>query len=135
MNTDQLYTDLRQLGFRNPNYELPQGQPTYVVIELAENADSVHFAASIVDPMMPEKGGPNDYLDLNSMQRIALELQDISHIMLDSLAGVAMHGPTDETICEKCEYDPDVIVKCLRWLSRKAAIQALQLATDTKGHA
>lgn len=135
MTQDILYRQLQRLGFRNPEYKQPQGHSTFIVIELAESEDSVHFSSTVVDPTMPTSGKAEDYLNLLPMQRVALEIGDITHILLDGLSSVAIHGPDDETVSEKLDGDKNAIVKCLRWLSRRAAIQALQLATESKGSA
>lgn len=124
MNYAQSYEMLKQMREINPQHTPLKGDPTYLIVELQED-ETIEMLTTIVDPHMPDEGGPEEYLALSPVQRTTLELSNIISDITPNVAGVATHVPLDEDMWKKANHSKVTLIHLLRFLCYKASIKAL----------
>jgi len=128
MNSEQAYQLLHQVMYLNPIHTPSESSSTFLVVEMArhETEHALHISTVIVDPSMPDCGDAVAYLELDPIQRLALELSEIVQVTAPGIASVVRHAPLDEELCERTQNNKSALANVIRAMVTKAAVLCIE---------
>jgi hypothetical protein len=126
MNSKQAHQLLHQVMYLDPTHTPSESPSTFLVVETVRYEKGVHVTTLIVDPSMPDNGDAAAYLELEPVQRLALELAETLNTVASGVSAVTQHAPLDKELWEQAQNDKNSLVKAVRAMAAKAAVVCLE---------
>jgi hypothetical protein len=126
MNSEQAHQLLHQVMYLNPTHTPSENPSTFLVVETVRYEKGTQVSTIIVDPSMADCGDAVAYLELEPVQRLALELAETLNTIASGVSAVVQHAPLDEELWKRVQNDKDSLVKAVRAMATKAAVVCLE---------